>query len=312
MAQRGGLIATDEPSPEDDREVGVGNVPVERAAPGIDDEAGVCEEVVHLRLSGCEKQDPFTAVPGHAGMVPRKDAFKRLVVGSFEGMRPETLDHVALWVRDRDALADFLVDRLGMHVIDRTDAFTLVGADARRGKLTLFAAEGKRDPGVLARIGIRVFDLDEALAELPPDVAVERPGPGRATFTASEGLGLALVQVEDGVASDLDHVAFTVPDPERTAKELAELGFAEDDGRLTVGDAYVELEQGDLDATERPLLNHLGLKVESADEHIKEAERRGLEIADVVDGANTYAVFVWGPDGIKLEYVEHKPSFSLV
>jgi hypothetical protein len=52
--------------------------------------------------------------------------------------------------------------------------------------------------------------------------------------------------------------------------------------------------------------------VESADEHIKEAERRGLEIADVVDAANTYAVFVWGPDRIKLEYVEHKPSFSLV
>jgi catechol 2,3-dioxygenase-like lactoylglutathione lyase family enzyme len=75
-------------------------------------------------------------------------------------MRPETLDHVALWVGDRDALADFLVDRLGMHVIERTDNFTLVGADARRGKLTLFAAEGDREPGVLARIGLRVFDLE--------------------------------------------------------------------------------------------------------------------------------------------------------
>ena len=30
------------------------------------------------------------------------------------------------------------------------------------------------------------------------------------------------------------------------------------------------------------------------------------------DAANTYAVFVNGPDGVKLEYVEHKPSFSLV
>jgi catechol 2,3-dioxygenase-like lactoylglutathione lyase family enzyme len=226
-------------------------------------------------------------------------------------MKPETLDHVALWVRDRDALADFLVDRLGMHVIDRTDAFTLVGADARRGKLTLFAAEGERDPGVLSRIGIRVFDLDEALSELPPDVAVERPEPGRATFTGPDGLPLALVEVEDGVASDLDHIAFTVPDPERTTQELAELGFGEDDGRLTVGDAYVELERGETEQTQSPLLNHLGLKVDSAEEHIKEAERRGLEI-DVVDAANTYAVFVWGPDGIKLEYVEHKPSFSLV
>jgi catechol 2,3-dioxygenase-like lactoylglutathione lyase family enzyme len=227
-------------------------------------------------------------------------------------MRPETLDHVALWVSDRDALADFLVDRLGMHVIDRTDAFTLVGADARRGKLTLFAAEGDRERGVLERIGLRVNDLKEALAELPPDVAVERPAPGRATFTAPEGLPLALVEAEGGVAYDLDHVAFTVPDPTRTAAELAELGFEPEDGRLRVGESYVELEQGEARATENSLLNHLGLKVDSAEEHIKEAERRGLEIDNVVDAANTYAVFVWGPDGIKLEYVEHKPSFSLV
>jgi catechol 2,3-dioxygenase-like lactoylglutathione lyase family enzyme len=227
-------------------------------------------------------------------------------------MRAETLDHVALWVGDRDALADFLVDRLGMHVIEQTDAFTLVGADARRGKLTLFAAEGEREPGVLARIGLRVFDLEEALAELPPDVAVERPGAGRATFTAPEGLPLALVEAASGVAFDLDHVAFTVADPERTFGELAELGFEADDGRLRVGDAYVELEPGTPAETELPLLNHLGLKVDSAEDHIKEARRRGLDIADVVDAPNTYAVFVWGPDGIKLEYVEHKPTFSLV
>jgi catechol 2,3-dioxygenase-like lactoylglutathione lyase family enzyme len=233
-------------------------------------------------------------------------------MGNFGGMKPETLDHVALWVRDRDALADFLVDRLGMHVIDRTDAFTLVGADARRGKLTLFAAEGPRDPGVLARVGIRVFDLDEALAELPPDVAVERPAPGRATFVAPEGLPLALVEVDSGVAYDLDHIAFRVPDTETALAELAELGLDREDDRLTVGGAYVELEQGDLEETDSPLYNHIGLKVESADEHIEAAKELGIEIADVVDAANTYAVFLYGPYGIKLEYVEHKPSFSLV
>ena len=79
-------------------------------------------------------------------------------------MKIETLDHIALWVADRDELADFLVDRLGMHVIDRTDKFTLVGADARRGKLTLFAAEPDREPGPLSRIGLRVFDLEIAYA----------------------------------------------------------------------------------------------------------------------------------------------------
>ena len=227
-------------------------------------------------------------------------------------MRAELLDHVALWVGDRDVLSDFLVDRLGMHVIERTDAFTLVGADARRGKLTLFAAERDRSPGVLARIGLRVFDLEEALAELPPDVAVERPASGRATFTGPEGVPFALVESESGVAYDLDHVGFVVPDPDRTFAELSELGLEPLDGRLRVGGSYIELERGAPEETERPLLNHLGLKVQSADEHIREAKERGLDIDNIVDAANTYAVFIWGPDRIKIEYVEHKPSFSLV
>jgi catechol 2,3-dioxygenase-like lactoylglutathione lyase family enzyme len=227
-------------------------------------------------------------------------------------MKIETLDHIALWIEDRDELADFLVDRLGMHVIDRTDKFTLVGSDARRGKLTLFAAEPGRDPGVLARIGLRVFDLEEALAELPADLAVERHDDGRVEFDGPQRVPFALVEVSGGVPYDLDHVAFTVADPERTFAELAKLGFVVEDRRLKAGDAYVDLEAGEAAETERPLLNHLGLRVESADDHIREAEERGLEIADVVDAENTYAVFVWGPDGIKLEYVEHKPTFSLV
>jgi catechol 2,3-dioxygenase-like lactoylglutathione lyase family enzyme len=225
-------------------------------------------------------------------------------------MKIETLDHVALWVADRDTLAGFLTRHAGMHVIERTDRFTLVGSDARRGKLTLFAADGERDPGVLAQVGLRVLDLEKALADLPGELAVERAD-GWASFEAPERLRLSLVESEGGVEYDLDHVLFRVPDPERSFAELSELGFAAENGRLKAGGAYVALEQGDPGASERPLLNHLGLRVESADEHIREAKERGLEIADVVDGPNTYAVFVWGPDRIKLEYVEHKSSFSL-
>ncbi len=225
-------------------------------------------------------------------------------------MQIETLDHVALWVGDRDRLAGFLTGHAGMHVVDRSERFTLVGSDARRGKLTLFAAEGPRDAGVLARVGLRVFDLEEAVAALPPGVRVER-GDRRAEVDAGEGLRLALVEVDEGVAYDLDHVVFRVPDPEATFAALAKLGFEVEDGRLRAGDSWILLEQGDPGESDRPLLNHLGLRVESAGDHIEEAERRGLEIADVVDAANTYAVFVWGPDRIKLEYVEHKPTFSL-
>ena len=46
-------------------------------------------------------------------------------------------------------------------------------------------------------------------------------------------------------------------------------------------------------------------------EHIAAARELGIEIADIVDAANTYAVFVWGPERVKVEYVEHKPEFSL-
>jgi catechol 2,3-dioxygenase-like lactoylglutathione lyase family enzyme len=225
-------------------------------------------------------------------------------------MQIETLDHVALWVADRDRLAEFLVGHLGMHVVDRTEKFTLVGSDARRGKLTLFAAEGPRDPGVLARVGLRVFDLDEALAALPADVAVSREN-GTAELDAGEGLRLALVEADEGVAYDLDHVVFRVPDPDSTFAALTGLGFEVEDGHLRAGDSWILFEQGDPGESDRPLLNHLGLRVESAGDHIEEAERLGVEIADIVDAPNTYAVFVWGPDRIKLEYVEHKPTFSL-
>jgi catechol 2,3-dioxygenase-like lactoylglutathione lyase family enzyme len=224
----------------------------------------------------------------------------------------ETLDHVALWVGDRDQLADFLTRHVGMHVIERTDAFTLVGSDARRGKITLFAAEGERNPGPLARVALRVHDLDAALSALPSGTEIERREDGAALFEAPEGLGLAFVEA-GGVEYDIHHVTLRVPDPHASFSQLLELGFSGEDGRLVVGDAYVRLEQGGTgDEPERPLLNHIALLVRSAQDHIEEARRRGLEIADIKDAENTYAVFVWGPDRVKLEYVEHKESFSLV
>jgi catechol 2,3-dioxygenase-like lactoylglutathione lyase family enzyme len=228
------------------------------------------------------------------------------------GIRPNSLDHVALWVADRDRLAAFLCDHLGMHEIERTDKFTLVGADALRGKLTLFAADGPREPGVLERVVLRVSDLEEALARLPADVEVERMN-GLATFDGPEGLGLGLVaSADEGPEYDLDHVVLRVPEPDRTSGELAALGFERADGRLAVADKHLRIEPGEAREGDRPLLNHLALLVDSAGELQREAERRGLEVADVVDAANTLAVFVWGPDRIKIEYVEHKPGFSLV
>src|SRR3954454_15067479 len=83
-------------------------------------------------------------------------------------MEPKTLDHVAFWVADRDPIAAFCEHHLGMHVIDRQDRFTLLGSDARRGKLTLFDADSPREPGAFAHVALRVSDLAAARAALPP------------------------------------------------------------------------------------------------------------------------------------------------
>jgi catechol 2,3-dioxygenase-like lactoylglutathione lyase family enzyme len=228
-------------------------------------------------------------------------------------MKIEALDHVALWVADRDELANFACEHLGMHVIDRTDAFTIVGADARRGKLTLFGDDQPREPGPLVRITLRVSDLEKALESLPRELPVARPHPSLASFSGPQQLGLGLIE-DDGPEYDIDHLVLRVRDREQALWSLAGLGFERDRGSLRAGSggAELQLESGDgsFDG-ERSLLNHLGLLVESAEDHLQEAKRSGLEIADVVDAPNTYAVFIWGPDRIKLEYVEHKPSFSL-
>src|SRR3954465_250464 len=173
-----------------------------------------------------------------------------------------------------------------MPVIERTDKFTLVGADARRGKLTLFEADGPRERGVLERIGLRVSGAAPQTHELP------------------DGLVLSVVDGDD----TLDHVLLRSPAPDAAARDWLRYGFAPaGERRVEVGGAYVELTEGDVAETERPLLNHLGVLVE----HAAPAQELGVEVADVVDAPNTFAVFVWGPDRVKLEYVEHKASFSL-
>jgi catechol 2,3-dioxygenase-like lactoylglutathione lyase family enzyme len=234
---------------------------------------------------------------------------------------PEILDHVALWVADRDRIAEFLAERVGMHVVERTDKFTLVGSNARRGKLTLFAAEGPREQGALKHVALRVSSLEQAQAELG-DVELERAREGELYFDVHEGLRLGLVEAPTEVDYDLDHVALWSRSPEETARAYEQLGFSPAEPgpsgapRVEAGGGFVEFHQGEPGDPERPLLNHLAVKVDSADEHIASARDLGLEIADIVDAPNTYALFVWGPDHgsgqrVKIEYVEQKPSFSL-
>jgi len=223
---------------------------------------------------------------------------------------PTSLDHVALWVDEREPLTTFLCDHLGMHVIEETDTFTLVGIDAKLGKLTLFDAEGPRQRGALERVVLRVGDLDAVLESLPFEVA--RRGDGVAAFEAPAGLPLGLVEAR-GRDFDLDHVVLSLEDPDAATGCLEEMGFERrEDGSAGVDDRYVRVVRGSAADGRRPLLNHLALLVDDAHGVQDEAEGAGLEIDDVKDAKNTFAVFLRGPEGVRIEYVEHKPGFALV
>jgi len=217
-------------------------------------------------------------------------------------MQPTSLDHVALWVDQRAALAGFLCDQLGMHVIEETDTFTLAGVDAKLGKLTLFDAEGPRERGALERIALRV-------GKFP--VGFQPDADGVASFEGPGGVPLALVE-RPGVDFDLDHVVLRLPDRDAALAELAGMGFDRRDGALAVGDRELLVVEGGAPEGERPLLNHLALLVDSAGDVQRDAEARGVEIDDVKDAPNTFAVFLRGPSGVRIEYVEHKPGFALV
>lgn len=215
-------------------------------------------------------------------------------------MNPTRLDHVALYVSDPQRSASALLARLPLRILEETDEFVLVGRRPELGKLTFFAAPEPREAGSLVRIGIAIpCAMASSRVDLGEDLTVELvPGP------------------RDGEV-DLDHVALRVPDPDASARAWLDLGFqrAERVGpieRVRLGDAFVELHPGSPQPSRQPLLNHVGLLVESIEEARSGVAEAGLAIQRAVDAENSRALFVSGPDGVEVELIEHRPSFALV
>jgi hypothetical protein len=207
-------------------------------------------------------------------------------------VQPKRIDHVAFWVAERDAVVEAILAELPWHLIERQDTFSLVGNDARGFKLTLCDAEGPRELGSFSHVALRVSS-------------------GARAFDAGEGLRIELVEVPTGSEYELDHIALRAHEPLAAAAEFARYGFRRLGTRAEAGNAWIELVGGDPRETERPLVNHIAVLVDSVDAEVAEAGKLAIEVESLVDAPNTYAAFLHGPDGVRLEYLEQRQSFSL-
>jgi hypothetical protein len=227
-------------------------------------------------------------------------------------MHPETLDHVAVAVTDRDAVAAWLCEHLDVHVIDRAERLTLIGPSATAGKITL-----------LDRAPVMEGQRPRAVDRLVSIVLAERGGSGRAPLVHPDGLVITFDEESEAAQTAPRHslvgVTLRADDPAASAAIYAATwGFEArsvhpDVAVLEVGGSSVTLVRDSAygAGAHTALVDHLGMLVADAQAHAEEARRDGTDV-EWVDAANTWAAFVTGPDAVRLEYVEHKPEFALV
>ena len=213
------------------------------------------------------------------------------------------LDHVALSVADPGAMAAFLCDHLGMREVARTGDCMRVGAGDGATDVTLGPVDGPREPGALGRLVLRVGNLQQAVARLPSDVEVEEDAPDLVTFEGPEGLRLGFAMMAGGgIDYDVDAVVLHVADPEETRVALAELGGVPRGESLHVADKHITLEELP-GFTDRPLLDHIALRVGSVETIATQARRRGLQI-DEGSPDEGFRIVLPGAEQIRLYFVE--------
>ncbi len=234
--------------------------------------------------------------------MPRTDPWGEIHFDEHTAVDLLALDHVALAIADPGALTAFLRDHLGMHELGRTADCIRMGPEHGAAHLRLIPAEGPREPGALARVVLRVADLQRAVGSLPPDVEVQENEPDLVTFEGPEGLGLGFTLVAGGgIDYDLDHVVLRVADPEETRVALAELGCVPRGDQLHVADKRIMLEEMP-GWTERPLLDHIAIRVASVEPTADQARRRGLEVDDSRD--DSFTIVLPGLERIRLDFVD--------
>lgn len=188
------------------------------------------------------------------------------------------LDHIAVRVERRDAMAELLCERLGWHVMQRTERLTLLGSDAKAGKLTLLDARPEdRDARVRAVITRLWLTGDSEPVELQCDV-------DRIVCTYGEPVPGA---TDTGVVTDIDAT----------------------DG--SVVNATVEWTSGDGRPAAGLVLDHVGILVDDLGVALSPLDAVGVE-HDRIDGPNALAAFITVAGGMRIELIEHLPEFALV
>ena len=187
-----------------------------------------------------------------------------------------------------------------MHVIERTDRFTLIGSDARRGKLTLFAAEGPREPRRARARG--PAGLEPRPGERGAACRAAR-GATASSSTSAKGSGSGSSRRPRRSSTTSTTSRSSPPTRSATAAAYERLGFdAAPVSRparraSTVGGAFVEFHPG---RARRPRAAAAATTSPSSSTRprstVADADDLGVEVADFVDAPNTLAVFVCGPE----------------
>ena len=205
-----------------------------------------------------------------------------------------------------------------MHVIDATERFTLLGSNARRGKITLFDAEGPRERGALEHVALPRVRVSTRRWRAAGGLELERPRAGEAYFDVGAracGSGSSRRRPTSTTTSTTSRSSRA--NPEETAGEYGSLGFAPRRAgpsgapRVEVGGAWVEFQP----ASRARRTSRCSTTSPSSSSRPTSTSPPRTTSASRSTTSSTprtrYAVFLWGPERVRIEYVEHKPTFSL-
>lgn len=226
------------------------------------------------------------------------------------------LDHIAIRVEDRDACAAELTDRLDVHVIDRTEKFTLIGPSFTAGKITLFDAEpgttpepqrivslvlatgpgGAAEAPIILGCGLVITFNANSGDESDPDDSVPADTPRHSL------VGVVLRSMDPPIAAARLEADFGMR-TDSISGDAASLSFAGEHsgGVVTLVRERMEAQS----ANGVPMLDHIGVRVDDARAWHAHAEQTSLHIDRWVEAPRTNAVFIAGPESVLIEYVEH-------